>query len=78
MSERFDTHQQPTPTCPHCGHAMDHDDMLSTVNPGVDLFALAPREDTECITCPSCDQDYWVHGGYRPHYTTAFSQEELS
>lgn len=78
MSEFFDTHQQPTPTCPHCGHVMDHDDMLSTVNPGVDLFALAPQEGTECITCPRCDQDFWVKGGYRPHYTTAFSEEELS
>lgn len=67
-------YQQPTPVCPHCGHAVSYDEM-----PGVDscLFDLAPTEGSACIDCPVCDKAYWVKGGYTPHYTTAFSEEEL-
>lgn len=69
------TYQQHTPTCPHCGHAMNTDEMLAVDR--VDLFGLAPREESEAIKCPVCDKEYWVMGGYNPHYTSAFSYEEL-
>lgn len=68
-------HKTPTPTCPHCGHAMTIDDMLDCQQP--DLFALAPMEEKACITCPVCDLEYWVQGGYTTHYTTAFAEELL-
>ena len=64
-----------TPVCPHCQHEMDTDEMLSEI--GVDLFALAPREEMAVIQCPLCDQEFWVKGGYVPKYETAFSEEEL-
>ncbi len=67
-------HNRATPTCPHCGHAQDTDDMLLSKT---DLFALAPAEESACIVCPACDQEFWVKGGYTPHYTSAFSEEEL-
>lgn len=70
----YDTHKTLAPTCPHCGHGMDTDEMLDA--PG-DLFALAPDEGRECITCPACDAEYWVQGSYRPQYTSAFAEEEL-
>ena len=53
-------YHMPQPTCPHCRHAMDTDDMQSCST--VDLFALAPNEGRECIKCPACDLDYWVQG----------------
>lgn len=70
--------QQPTPTCPHCGHAMDIEEMQygpPTCSEG--LFVLAPNEDTAAITCPACDLEYWVKGGYQPHYTSALAEELL-
>lgn len=42
-----------------------------------DLFALAPSEDRAVIECPACDKQYWVQGGYRPQYTSAFAEEDL-
>lgn len=70
-----DTVQQRTPTCPHCGYAMDYDDMVDTAD---DVFEAAVSEQRLPVTCPSCDAQYWLQGGYSPHYTTAFSEEELS
>lgn len=70
-----DTFQQRTPTCPHCGYAMDVDDMVDMAE---DVFAAAVEEQRLPVTCPSCDAQYWLKGGYSPHYTTAFSEEELS
>ena len=69
------TFQQRTPTCPNCGYAMDHDDMVNTAD---DFFEAAVNEQRLPVTCPSCDAQYWLQGGYSPHYTTAFSEEELS
>lgn len=74
-TDHLDTFEQPRPVCPHCGHAFTTDDMLDAGD--VDLFALAPREDREAITCPSCDKEFWVKGGYEPHYTSAFAEEDL-
>ena len=68
-------YHRPYPTCPHCRHTMDIEDMQSCVD--VDLFALAPAEDRTSIKCPACDLEYWVQGGYQPHYTSAFSEELL-
>ena len=65
-----------SPTCPHCGHEMDTEDMQSETS--VDLFALAPREESAAIQCPACDLEFWVKGGYIPQYETAFSEEELA
>ena len=64
----------PHPTCPHCGYELNHDDMHDTAD---DLYALVPEEGTATVTCPSCDKEYAVQGGYTPHYTSAFSHEEL-
>ena len=73
-----DTFETPAPTCPHCGHELDTDEMLySKPTCDEDLFALAPNEGRAVIECPRCDQQYWVSGGYKPHYTSAFSEEEL-
>lgn len=76
MTKEFSTFERNTPTCPHCGYAMDSDDMLSTQK-GIDVFAMASREQVEVLTCPSCDKEYWVQGGYEPHYTSAFAEEQL-
>lgn len=70
--------QQPTPTCPHCDHAMDTDEMqYGSPTCSEDLFGLASDEGSAAITCPACDQEYWVKGGYRPHYTSALAEELL-
>lgn len=74
MSKSFDTFQTSHPTCPHCGHELNHDEMHDL--PG-DLYARAPNEGTATIECPSCDREYWVRGGYQPQYTSAFAEEEL-
>lgn len=68
------THHAPYPTCPHCGYEMNTDDMLANED---DLFALAPSENSAAVKCPQCDNEYAVLGGYKPHYTSAFSIEEL-
>lgn len=67
-------HQTQRPTCPHCNHELTADEMTEA---DTDLFALAPTEETAAITCPICDKDYWVKGGYTPHYTSAFVEEEF-
>ena len=69
-----DTYHTPHPTCPHCGYELNHDDMLAADD---DLYALAPNEDSAVVQCPQCDKEYAVQGGYRPHYTSAFSLDEL-
>lgn len=66
--------QAPAPTCPHCGHALNSDEMNEQK---ADLWAAAQHEFSECVKCPVCDLEYWVKGGYVPHYTSAFSEEEL-
>ena len=68
-------YHMPQPTCPHCRYAMDTEDMQSCAS--VDLFALAPKEETDSIKCPACNAEYWVQGGYQPHYTSAVSEELL-
>lgn len=74
--EKHDTFQQPMPTCPGCGYALDHDDMSSGFGDD-DLYALAPDEGTTSVTCPQCDNSYWVRGGYKPTYTSSFDEDEL-
>lgn len=72
-------HANPTPVCPHCGYAMNPDDMSSapTDSCQTNLFDIAPAEESTSTTCPACDGAYWVKGGYQPTYTTAFAEEEL-
>lgn len=66
------------PTCPHCGHEMSVDEMNFGAPVAVtDLWAIAPNEESTTIQCPVCDEMYWVQGGYKPEYTSAFSEEEL-
>ena len=73
-----DTVNTLSPTCPHCGHEMDSDEMnYGKPTCDEDLWALAPNEGRAVIECPACDQQYWVQGGYRPQYTSAFSEDEL-
>lgn len=71
-----DTYQQPKPTCPGCGYALSDDDMNSGFGDD-DLWSLAPDEGRTSVDCPNCDNSYWVQGGYRPTYTSAFAEEEL-
>lgn len=72
-----DLHQQLTPTCPHCAHAMNAEEMSWSTTSDDDLFVAAPYENHVCVTCPACDLQYWVKGGYTPHYTSAFAEEDL-
>lgn len=60
--------------CPHCQHELDTDEMLAL---DFDAFALAPAEGCEAMTCPVCDREFWVQGGYIPDYTTAVAEELL-
>lgn len=77
-SDNINTYETDRPTCPHCGHMLDTDEMnYGHPTCDEDLWALAPGEGTAVVECPACDQQYWVRGGYRPHYTSAFSEEEL-
>lgn len=69
------TVETPSPTCPHCGHEMDTEEMLSAK--GEDLFALAPNEGSAELTCPRCGKEYEVKGGYTPHYTSAASFDDF-
>lgn len=71
MSDFF---EQNKPVCPHCQHALNDDEMYLE---GIDIFLLAPTEDRAAIICPVCEYVYWIQGGYKPYYTTAFSEEEL-
>lgn len=61
-------------TCPHCDYEYGHDEMNECQ---ADLWALAPLEETTNLECPVCDKSFVVKGGYRPHYTTAFAEEEF-
>lgn len=72
---KHDTYRTPTPVCPHCGHELDTEEMLACRE---DLFALAPDEGETELTCPACDAEFVVQGGYTPHYTTAFASELLN
>lgn len=78
MNDEISYFRQPTPTCPHCYHEMDMDEMrYGKPTSEADLFALAPEEGRTVIECPACDKQYWVKGGFIPHYTSAFAEEEL-
>lgn len=74
--EKHETHEQPAPTCPGCGYALDSDDMNSDFADD-DLWALAPNEGRTSVQCPQCDNSYWVQGGYKPTYTTSFDEDSL-
>lgn len=63
-----DIFQQPTPVCPHCGHALDTDEMLECRE---DLFALAPAEGETEVTCPVCDLEYAILACNSPATLTA-------
>ncbi len=69
-----ETYQTLMPVCPHCGHEYDVDDMHACTE---DLWALAPDEGCADIQCPACQGKFHVQGGYRPHYTTAVSEDDL-
>ena len=76
--QEIDLYQRSSPTCPHCGYSLNHDDMQDDKTSDCeDLYALATDEDRAVVVCPKCDAEYWVLGGYRPHYTSAFSEELL-
>jgi hypothetical protein len=78
--EFFDTFEVNSPTCPHCAHEMDAHEMLAPMHQGKpDLFTLAMNEGRAEVTCPSssCGKTYWVKGGYRPHYTSAMTEDDL-
>jgi transcription elongation factor Elf1 len=68
-------HKTALPTCPHCDHEYTYDEMneCSTAN----LWALALDEGMAVLQCPICDLEFWVQGGYRPEYTTAYAEEQF-
>jgi hypothetical protein len=76
--EFFNTFEVSAPTCPHCAHEMSTDEMLAHQG-DTGLFDLAPSEGTTEVTCPSpsCGKSYWLKGGYRPHYTSAMTEDDL-
>ena len=63
------------PTCPHCNHSMTTDEMVDYGE--IDLFALAPDEGLEEVTCPACDKTYWLQGAYSPRYHSAIDEDDL-
>lgn len=71
------------PTCPHCGHEMDYEEMGSNTrfegSDGDDLWGLAPMEQLTKVVCPAilCGKPYFVQGGYTPKYTCAVTESEL-
>ena len=67
-------YKRPKVYCPHCDHEFHTEEMISCA---VDLFALAPNEETACIECPVCDGEFWVKGSYWPEYSTAIAEELL-
>jgi uncharacterized Zn-finger protein len=66
--------EKPDVVCPHCDHEYTADEMNECE---VDLWALAPNEDSAELKCPVCDQEFYVQGGYKPLFTTAFCEDEL-
>lgn len=74
-NERMNAMKQQRPTCPHCGYMLTYDDMLAVSE--CSLFDIAPREERASLACPQCDKEFWVQGGFTPHYTSAFAEEEL-
>lgn len=77
------TYERSAPTCPHCGHEMNDDEMCSNAylpgSDGDDLWALPTREERTYVICPSliCRKGYFVQGGYTPKYTSAIDEDEL-
>lgn len=66
------------PICPHCGHQLDDDEMqYGSPTCDEDLYLLAIDESVAVIECPLCDKSYAVLGGFKRHYTSSFSSEDL-
>lgn len=63
------------PTCPHCGHELEEDEMFSASRD--DLYQVAVEAQTATVTCPMCDRDYLVKGGSQIFFTSAFVEEQL-
>lgn len=61
-------------TCPYCDHKYTDDDMSACET---DLWGLAPEEGSAEVTCPTCAHMFWVQGGYRPHFTSAQTEDAL-
>jgi hypothetical protein len=76
--EFFNTFEVNAPTCPHCAHEMSDDEMQAQQG-DVCLYELARDEGSTEVTCPSpmCSLKYWLKGGYRPHYTSAMTEDDL-
>jgi uncharacterized protein with PIN domain len=64
-----------TPTCPHCNYSMTINEMVDYH--ATDLFAMAPDEGRDEVTCPACDKTYWVQGYYKPIYKSAIDEDDL-
>ncbi len=75
MTKEATHHKTAAVTCPHCNHVFTDDDCHRC---DTDIWALAPDEETAELQCPSCQQQFWVQGGFRPQYTTAISKDDLA
>lgn len=69
------TFKTPTPICPHCSHVYTIDEILQ--DDLVDIYGIAHAEGLAVIECPVCDQEFFVKGGYNPHFSTAVAEELL-
>jgi len=59
--------------CPHCHYVLDDDDMHRQ---DIDLWALAPREETADIDCPICGEHFYISASYTPDYQTFLTEDE--
>lgn len=44
---------------------------------GHDPWEAAVEEEIYAAECPVCDKEFFVKGGYVPHWTTDFAEELL-
>ena len=60
------------PECPYCEQEFTDDDNYAQDS---DVYALAPKEESERLKCPSCNKEFECLGSYIPEYET-FTLEE--
>lgn len=69
-----DLYEQNAVVCAHCMHRFSHDEMYACE---AGVWELATDERTDEVQCPACREKFFVHGGYRPHWSSATTEDEL-